>query len=60
MHREQIAGLMTRQFLKALLIQLPKWLVQQQKKTEAPQQIAQQHLINAFEHQISQQQVPVT
>ena len=57
--REEITGVMTRQFLKELLAQLPSWLIQQYAD-EMPQPPGQQSMISSFHHHLSQQQVPVT
>lgn len=56
----QVIGLMTRQFLKELLSQLPDWLIQQQAAHGMAPTAEQQRAISAFRHQTSQQQIPVS
>lgn len=58
-NQEQLTGLLTRQFLKRLLMQLPTWLIQQHPDDDS-QVTEQQRIISSFQHQHSQQQVPVT
>ncbi|WP_297323782.1 hypothetical protein [Nitrosomonas sp.] len=57
--KKQLLGLMTRQFFKGLLIQLPNWL-SQQYTAAMPKTSEQQWEINHLHHQISQQNVAVT
>lgn len=56
---KQLVGLMTRQFFKNLLAQLPHWLAHQ-RIDSMPQTPEQQREIDHIHHQISQQQVAVT
>jgi len=58
----QIEGIMTRRLLKAMLNQLPEWLIKQKAVKTAIQQVSvltpiQQHVINQFQHQAAQYQV---
>lgn len=57
--QKQSIGLMTRQFFKGLLAQLPNWLTQQ-RIGMIPLTAEQQRIINQIHHQASQQQVTVT
>jgi len=52
----QLMGLMTRQFLKGFLAQLPNWL-SHQRVDAIPQTPEQQRETNQIHHQISQQKV---
>jgi len=58
----QVEGIMTRRLLKSMLSQLPDWLGQQNTiKTVMSQEnvltLAQQHVINQFQHEAVQHQV---
>lgn len=57
--KKQLVGLMTRQFFKNLLAQLPNWLTRQHIDS-MPQTAEQQWEINHIHYQISQQKVAVT
>lgn len=57
--KKQLLGLMTRQFFKGLLTQLPNWLSQHPTDV-MPKTAEQQQEINHLYHQISQQNVAVT
>ena len=53
---KQLMGLMTRQFFKSLLAQLPNWLTQQ-RTDSMPHTAEQQWAINQIYHQVSQQKI---
>ncbi len=57
--KKQLLGLMTRQFLKNILKQLPRWLSQQYPNFKI-RTAEQEWEINCLEHQISQQKITVT